>query len=180
MKSLKVLLASLTLFCSQAFAIPTTWTDTYDPSPDIMIPPSLTFTLDITEGPNGFRPGIDSISLFWLEVYLRDDGDAGRETALIDLPGVLGDRTPTSSILFNIFLPSISGSIAGWIDLALSGELSVTISSVTGDFFFNSATLYAVGNQAEPDNNQVPEPGNMLLLGAALTAAALANRRRKL
>ena len=73
-------------------------------------------------------------------------------------------------------------SILGWFELNYLGILTVSIQSLYGDFYFGSGTLTAQGDVVPPlpGGNEVPEPGSMLLLGAALTAAALANRRRKL
>lgn len=169
----KMLVASLALICGQAFAAPYTWTDSYDPA-DIKIPPTLTFNMDITDGVNGYNAVTDNLYAYALSVWLRDDGDFFQgETAYINLPGILGDDIVSS--IFTIFLPTLGTSLDGLLQLDASGLLTVSISAVSGDFFFDRALLTAWGNQGE-----VPEPGSMLLLGAALTAAAVATRRRKL
>lgn len=173
---LKMLFASLALFCGQALAIPYVWTDSYDPA-DIKIPPTLTFSMDITDGVNGYNAATDSLYAYVLSVSLRDDSDFFLgETAYINLPGILGDDVVSS--FFTLFLPTLGASLEGLLQLNATGLLTVSISAMSGDFFFDSATLTAWGNQVSAA--EVPEPGSMLLLGAALTAAALASRRRKL
>ena len=183
MKSLKVLLASLALICSQAFAAPYTWTDTVDPGDRLITPLSpFIFNFNITDGIDGFRPGLDSISEYFVTIDLYDDGSdpfwARTEFAIVNLPGTTGD-----SGFFELSGEEGGGySILGWFELNYLGILTVAIQSLYGDFYFGSGTLTAEGDVVPPTpgGNEVPEPGSMLLLGAALTAAALANRRRKL
>lgn len=186
MKSLKILLAGLTLLCAQAFAAPYTWTDTVDPADRLITPFSpYVFNFNINDGLNGFRPGLDSISEYFVTIDLYDDGSdpfyARAEFAIVNLPGVTGD-----SGFFELSggeeLDNGGYSILGWFELNYLGILTVAIQSLYGDFYFGSASLTAQGDVAPPipGGNEIPEPGSMLLLGAALTAAALANRRRKL
>jgi hypothetical protein len=177
MKLHKLLIATLAFVCGQALAVPTTWTDSYDPT-DIKIPPTLTFNMDITDGIDGYNAATDAIFGFVLSVSLRDDGDFfSGETAYINLPGILGDDVVSS--FFTVFLPTLGTSLDGLLQLNASGLLTVSVSALSGDFFFDSATLTAWGNHVVPAQGEVPEPGSLLLLGAALSAATFAARRRK-
>lgn len=182
MKSLKLALASLVLVCGQALAVPYLWTDTVNPEDRLITPTSpFEFNFDITDGLNAFRPGVDSINEYFVSINLYDDGDRySAEFALVNLPGIVGDRG-----FFDLTHTESGGfSILGWYELNTYGILSVVIQSLGGDFYFGDGTLYAAGDiiptVTQPPSAEVPEPGGMLLLGAALTAAAFATRRRKL
>lgn len=183
MKALKLLAAGLFFLCAQAMAVPYTWTDTYDPSPDIQVPPSHSFTFDITDGPNGFRPGQDYIGNYGVDVNLYSSPSEQIRIcfgslctpvfdkpviALVNLPGIMGDR-----VFFDLSGQESGGwSVAGWLQLNLAGTLDMTISSLLGSFYFGDATLTAEGERA------VSEPGTLLLLGISLLAVVGAGRRR--
>jgi hypothetical protein len=189
MKSLKLFTMGLLLVAGQALAgtIPHSWTSTYDPNPDVYVGPAVNFSFDITTGPFGYRPGIDSLDQSTLDIRfnLYDDGSdpirvcifgrcrdypvLGLETAYIDLPGWLGDNIYT-----NLGGTETGGSISslwsGWDQLADTGKLDVSIYSTVGDFMFGSAELKVSGNR-------IPEPGSLALLAAGI--GMLAVRRRK-
>jgi hypothetical protein len=185
MKTLKLLAAGLLFLCTQAMAatVPYNWTDTYDPNPDILVPPSHSFTFDITDGPNGFRAGQDEVTDYGVEVNLYSNPEDrirvcfGRlcspyfdkpVIALVDLPGLIGDR-----VYFNLEGEEAGGwSLAGWLQLNQSGTLDMSIRSFLGSFYFGEATLNAEGYR------QVSEPGSLMLLGIGLLAAFGAARRR--
>jgi hypothetical protein len=180
MKAFKLLVAGLALVCGQAFAAPYTWTDTVDPVDRLITPLTpYIFNFNITDGLNGYRPGLDSITEYTVTIDLYDDSSdpfwARAEFAIVNLPGIGGD-----SGFFDLSGEEFGGnSLLGWFELDTFGYLTVAIQSLTGDFYFGSGTLNAEGDVAPDSGNEVPEPGSMLLLGAALTAAALATRRRK-
>lgn len=188
MKSIQFLLLGLLLAAGQVFAgtVPHTWTSTYNPSPDLYIGQTVDFSFDITTGPLGYRPGIDSLNQSTLSISfnLFDDpsdqfrvcvfGICGtvtqpREIAVIDLPFFLGDRAYT-----NLGGAETAGSTSpawqGWNVLVTTGRLDVSVSALAGDFMFGDATL-------EVSGNRVPEPGSLLL--AALGLGLLASRQRK-
>lgn len=180
MKSLKLFAASLALVCGSAFAYPTTWTDTVDPVNTLVtVTHPYVFNFDITDGPNGFRPLIDTVNNYSVSINLYDDQDpwyAPLEIALVNMPGGIGNQ-----VFFNLSGEEYGGvSVIGWLELNLSGLLTVNIQSLAGDFYFGDATLNASGNAVPlQSSSDVPEPGSLLLLGAAFAAVTLATRRRK-
>jgi PEP-CTERM motif len=160
---------------AQADYIPASWTDTVTFTGSqggvyLGSYASYPYTHNLTD--NGFRPLYDVITSFALNINLKDDsGYDAVETAYIDIPGATGD-----SYVYNFGLSGAEyggWSIAGVLQLNLLGTLSVTISSITGDFILQNSTLVARGYA------NVPEPGVLGLLGIGLLGMALSMRRRK-
>jgi hypothetical protein len=166
-----VLLALGFASTSHAAYIPATWTDSasFGAGQPVGWFQSFTYTHDLTD--NGFRPMEDVITGFNLSVDVADDaGDAwwefGGEQWLV-----------TKDPLYTRY--ELSGdAFGGFTILGLLNELgtlTVTISSVWGDFNVLGSTLTAWGGS----NTNVPEPGALGLLGVGLVGVALSMRRRK-
>ena len=173
MQLIKSLLVGVTFAgaMSIANATPITWVDAIDFTPDRYIAPhaSSSYTHDIRD--DGYSPLSDWVVGYSLSVDLYDDGDKALEVALIDSPGLAGDK-----IFFDLAGQELGGwSLAGFAQLELSGLYDVTISSLDGDFFLGSSTLTVRGDRPRT----VPEPGSLALVGLALAAAALASRRKR-
>jgi hypothetical protein len=157
--------------------IPATWTDTANVGSGVYIGSSQSYTYTHNVTDNGFRPLNDLITGFHLSINLADDSRSfldGPELAFVNLPGPLGD-----SFVYNF---GMSGeefggwSILGLLQLNVLGTLTVTISSVWGDFNLVGSTLTASGFA---NTASVPEPGALGLLGIGLVGMALSIRRRK-
>jgi hypothetical protein len=169
---IKGMFAGAIALCSVtvANATPISWVDTIDFNPDRYIAPnsSVSYNHDILD--NGYTPLVDSIYGYSLSVNLYDDGDNGLEVALVNVPGVGGDK-----VYFDLSGSEFGGwSLAGYGQLALTGLYDVTISSLWGDFFLGSSTLTVRG-----DERSVPEPGALGLLALAMLGMVAASRRKR-
>jgi hypothetical protein len=165
-------LASLALagasFCGVANAIPATWEDPIDFTPDHLVTTwsPVIYTHDITD--NGFVVGADTVSSYYLTLDLYDDNDRAGEIALFSDPGnwVAGVWSDLSG------WEGAKGTVFGRWLLEDTGHLTVAISSLAGDFYLGSSTLTVKGNHT------VPEPATLALFGAALLGFSLVRRKR--
>lgn len=173
-----VLLAFGFAGAAHADYIPATWTDSANVGNGVYIGngQSYTYSHDLTD--NGFRPLNDLINSFRLSINLADDDSNffrdGIELAFVDLPGFDGDSFVSN---FGLSGEEYGGfSILGLLQLNALGTLTVTISSIIGDFNLVGSTLTAQGLSNVAN---VPEPGALGLLGIGLVGIALSKRRRK-
>jgi hypothetical protein len=173
-----VLLAVGFSTAARADYIPATWTDNLNVGSGVYIGngQSYTYTHDVSD--DGFRPLTDWITGFHLSINLQDDSRSwldGPELAFVNLPGALGDSFVSN---FGLSGEEFGGwSILGLLELNTLGTLTVTISSIIGDFNLVGSTLTASGVAHVAS---VPEPGALGLLGIGLMGMALSMRRRKI
>jgi hypothetical protein len=175
-----VLLAMGFATAARADYIPATWIDTAPVGGGVYIgnQDSYTYTHDLRD--NGFRPLNDIITGFHLSINLADDSRSffdGPELAFVNLPDVMGD-----GLVYNFGMSGAEyggWSILGLLQLNVLGTLTVTISSLYGDFNLVGSSLSAAGFANVPNAN-VPEPGALGLLGFGLMGMALSMRRRQL
>ena len=144
-----------------------------DFNPDRYIAPNspASYTHDIRD--DGYRPLLDSIVGYSLNVNLYDDADQQLEVAVLDVPGLLGDK-----VFFDLSGEEYGGwSLAGFTQLAITGLYDVTVSSKQGDFYLGSSTFTVRGDTAR----SVPEPDSLTLLALVSLVAggvSLWNSRR--
>lgn len=180
----------LMLLTGIAWAIPTTWTDTIDFNPDILVPPTYFFTHDITDSgfSSSFMGGNDTISSFILTVALYDDNsESSYSFSSYMMP--VGDGPEAARILatggvysydFNLQSNTFAGSLDGRFDLWSDGRLGVFVCSNFGDFYLDSSSLTATGDNGDTSSRlaPVPEPGTMVLLGFGMLGLAIYGKRR--
>jgi hypothetical protein len=140
----------------------------------------LRFTHDITDG--GFAPG-DTITGATLAIQLTEWWTTGvnHETYAYDFASqtvscLHGNCVPNSGVLDNIVLNA--GSLT---DLATDGILRITISSLSGGFYFAQSVLTAEISPREEVAalRSVPVPATLVLLGAGLAALGASRARTR-
>lgn len=173
--SFKAKLAGVVLGVSSAVASAAPWTETLDFDPDLAVPPTASWTHDLTLV--GFDVGLDTITSFSLKVTIKDDGGYvdnlfNTEIAWVNLPGGSGvDEVWNSAIGLNTYGGSTVGAL---LSLTSTGKLTVSIAAGWGDFLVDKSVLTAQGF----DGNKVPEPGALGLAAIGLLGLGLSRRRK--
>ncbi|HYF59121.1 MAG TPA: hypothetical protein VEA81_09205 [Burkholderiaceae bacterium] len=186
--SIRRLLAAAALTVTAIGAQAATWTDTKTWTPGVDIPPSFSFSHDITD--DGFNPAGDTVTSVFLQLAFTDPGlddrvlylcgfrlctGDGLEAAAINPEGGIpiiwsnlfySDEIDAYTVVGQLFvggptLPALQGD----------GELDVEVSSLYGDFRLLSSTMTVTGTS-------VPLPGALALLGIGFVGAGVASRRR--
>lgn len=157
---------------AQAAYVPATWSDNVAGSTYVSNGGSHSYSHDLTGA--GFNVGSDLVTDFVLSIDLFDDKRDGwfeLEAAIVDIPGIIGDK-----LVFNFGNDAYTGwSVAGLLELNAFGTLSVTITSLFGDFVFGGSDLVANGYAK---TTSVPEPSTLALLGLGLLGVAAGARRK--
>ena len=162
--------------CGMAAAVPYQWTDVVDPTEDVYFSNvrqggvrSFTYVHQIWD--DGFVVGQDEVDSYSLTIGLYDDerGD-GSERVRINLPG----RTTDGTYEVNFTDVELGFSVEGLVMLNTTGELSVRLRRLAGDFYFGDSTLVASGDKASP----VPEPATLFLLGSGLLGLGALGRKK--
>jgi len=167
-----LLLAGVT----NANATPAVWTDEFDPAGVLLSSSasnaagrSLSFSLDLRQGADGFRPGSDFIDSALLTIVLFDDFDFAPERVGFNFDG--GTWTSSAGVIGGGLFPDLF--VFSPLEFLGDGLLNVSVRATRGDFIFDSAFLAAFG-----ERTPVPEPATIALFGVGLFGMGWTLRRQ--
>jgi hypothetical protein len=166
------------LFVGFAYAVPYTWNDVYETNFHFTDETTtLLYHHIITD--SGFNVGNDFVWSYNLSIGFNNDSNSGEGEVFINLPGFITDG---SFDIINYTNIERGFSLAGLIQLNTTGTLSVSLTWLSGDFYFGDSTLSAFGWESNPltttNPSAAPEPTTLLLLGSGLIGIGLLGRKR--
>jgi hypothetical protein len=157
---------------ANAAFVPASWSDEISGTTYVGAGQSYTYSHNIND--STFTVGRDLITNFSLSVDLFDDARDSWwevvEIADVDVSGWHEGLVSTFQFGADAFTSGFS--LLGLLELNTQGMLTVTISSLLGDFNVGTSSLTARGY------SQVPEPGTIALLGLGLLGVGLGRRKK--
>jgi hypothetical protein len=152
---------------ANAAFVPATWSDEIGGTTYVGAYQPYTYSHNVA----GFNVGSDLITNFSLSIDLFDDARWDVfEIADIDITGWHEGFVSSFEFGDNAFTSGFS--LFGLLELNTQGSLTVTVSSLLGDFYVGTSSLTARGY------SQVPEPGTIALLGLGLLGVGLGRRKK--
>jgi hypothetical protein len=182
MKKILMFICAVTLvlgMAGTASAIP--YTDTYDAGHVYMrgslfgSDDSVSWTFDITDpASGGFNPGTQDVTSASVRLNFSDDGWDFFEFARLDV----GENR----FYWEVDTGNVGFAITSLMTLSDTGRVAATLTARWGDFYFNSATLSAIGTELDPSGGDapapVPEPSTILLMGTGILGLVAYGRKR--
>lgn len=146
-----------------AMAIP--YTDIYNAGHYYMDPrgtnSSVSWTFDITPE---FNPEIQDVTSAFVTLGLSDDSWDWFEIAVLDVG--------TNKFRWEVDTGDVSFSIRSLITLSDYGTVDANLICRWGDFYFNTAILYAEGTDPILNSAHASEPTSMFMFGFGLIGVA--------
>ena len=155
---------------NNANAIPYTWTDSI--TPNIQFSDGLdryTFTYNLMN--NGFDIGKDEVLSCQLSLNLRNgNGSYALVFTSLSWPTLVRVGNNTDVVL--------DFSSWGIATLNNTGEVTVNIIDLYGDFVFYGLTSTVVVDRPDPSSSPVPEPATIFLMGSGLLGVGVILRKK--
>jgi hypothetical protein len=155
-------------FAGAANAIP--YTDLYESGLFMEPLSSVSWTFDIAK--DGFIPETQDVTSASVTLNFSDDKDRRHhiEWALLDV----GENL----FLWEVDSGNIGFTLMSTITLSETGLVEADLYCLIGDFFFNTATLYAEGTDTIPNSAHASEPVSMFMFGSGLIGVAFLGRKK--
>ena len=160
MKKIFLFLSALALFFAlSGVSGATMYIDSYDAGhrymrSHVFLPDdSVSWTFDITD--DGFDPATQDITSAALKMNFSDNG-------WLDFYEIAELNIGTNTFRWGVDAGNKSVAITSLMTLNDDGIIDCMLTADVGDFYFNTATLFANNS---PSSDPVPEPATILLMG---------------
>jgi hypothetical protein len=157
-------------------------TDVVDPTPNIAVTTTKSYSFSHNILDQGFVPGFDSLVSALLTITLTDPNNGQEKLYFVLGSGLQQVYTKTGN-------NNVNNGLGGSFDVDLinhaladleDGTLAVTVGASAGEYVFASSSLavtFTPGVLPPPPPNPVPEPLSVALMGLGLMALRYGRRR---